>query len=52
MSVDWDALHLPAALKADVKDLWSKSVSKGVKGSFSADVPSHGVVMVRITPKV
>ena len=52
MSVDWDALHLPAAMKADVKDLWSKTVSKGVKGKFEATVPSHGVVMVRVTPKV
>jgi alpha-galactosidase len=52
VSVDWDALQLPAGLKASVKDLWSKSVKKGVKGSYSAEVAPHGVVMVRITPTV
>jgi alpha-galactosidase len=43
---------LPAGLKASVKDLWSKSVKTGVKGSYSAEVAPHGVVMVRITPTV
>ena len=52
MSVNWEALHLPAAMKADVLDLWSKQVSQDVTGAFSADVPSHAVVMVRVTAKV
>ncbi len=52
MKIDWEALDLPAGLKADVKDLWSKTVTKNVKGGYGATVPSHGVVMVRITPKV
>jgi len=51
MKVDWEALDWPAGLKADVRDLWSKAVSKNVKGSYGASVPSHGVVMVRLTPK-
>ncbi len=51
MKVDWETLDWPAGLKADVKDLWSKSVSKNVKASYGASVPSHGVVMVRLTPK-
>ncbi len=38
--------------KADVRDLWSKAVSKNVKAAYTADVPSHGVVMIRITPSV
>jgi alpha-galactosidase len=37
-------------LKADVKDLWSKKVSKNVRGSYSGTVAPHGVIMVRITP--
>jgi alpha-galactosidase len=49
LTADWSALSLPA--KADVKDLWSKTVKKGVKGGYTAEVPSHGVVMIRVTPK-
>ncbi len=51
MSVDWSTLGMAAGEKADVKDLWSKAVSKAVKGSYSATVPGHAVVMVRVTPK-
>ncbi|MDV6330160.1 glycoside hydrolase family 27 protein [Asticcacaulis sp. 201] len=52
MAVDWETLQLPAGTKASVRDLWSKAVKKNVKGSYAAEVPSHGVVMVRITPTV
>ncbi|MDC7675948.1 glycoside hydrolase family 27 protein [Asticcacaulis machinosus] len=52
MSLSWDQIDLPAALKADVKDLWSKAVTKNVKGQFGGTVAPHGVIMVRITPKV
>ena len=50
MSVDWDLLNLPAGLRADVKDLWSKKVTKRVRGSYGGTVAAHGVLMVRITP--
>lgn len=50
MSVTWEQLQYPAGLKANVKDLWSKKVTKNVKGSFGGTVASHGVIMVRITP--
>lgn len=52
MSVDWQTLQMPAAMKASVSDLWSKAVSKGVKGSYTATVPGHAVVMVRVSPSV
>ncbi|MGN6421725.1 MAG: hypothetical protein ACTHLA_00285 [Asticcacaulis sp.] len=42
-------MGLPA--KADVRDLWSKAVKKNVKGGYTGNVPSHGVVMIRVTPK-
>ncbi|MGZ3299170.1 MAG: glycoside hydrolase family 27 protein, partial [Asticcacaulis sp.] len=51
MAVDWETLNMAPAEKADVRDLWTKAVSKGVHASFGADVPSHGVVMVRVTPR-
>jgi alpha-galactosidase len=37
-------------LRVDVKDLWSKKVSKNARDSYGGTVASHGVVMVRITP--
>ncbi len=51
MKLAWDQLQLPATQKADVKDLWSKKLTKHVSGSYSAKVAPHGVVMVRVTPQ-
>jgi alpha-galactosidase len=50
MKLTWDRLSLSAGHKADVKDLWSKKVTKGVSGSYAAKVAPHGVIMVRVTP--
>jgi alpha-galactosidase len=50
MKVSWDQLNLPAGLKADVKNLWSKTLAKNVRGSAGGTVAPHGVLMVRITP--
>ncbi|WP_369820615.1 hypothetical protein [Pelomonas sp. Root1217] len=48
MKLNWDLLGLPANQKADVKDLWSKKVTKGASGSYGGKVAPHGVLMVRI----
>ncbi|MDR7267421.1 alpha-galactosidase [Pelomonas saccharophila] len=50
MKLTWGHLGLPADCKVDVKDLWSKKVTKGVSGSYAGKVAPHGVIMVRITP--
>jgi alpha-galactosidase len=50
MKLTWDRLGLPADKKADVKDLWSKKVTKNVSGSYGGKVAPHGVIMVRVTP--
>jgi alpha-galactosidase len=50
MKVAWEQLQLPIDQKADVKDLWNKKVTKGVRGSYGGKVAPHGVIMVRITP--
>ncbi|MFG6488467.1 glycoside hydrolase family 27 protein [Roseateles sp. BYS78W] len=50
MKLKWDRLGLPEDHKADVKDLWSKKVTKGVSGSYAGKVAPHGVIMVRVTP--
>jgi len=51
MKVGWEQLNLPAGMKAEVKDLWSKKVAKNVRDSVGGTVAPHGVVMFRITPK-
>jgi len=51
-SVTWQQLNLPASLKADVKDLWTKQVTRGVNGSYGGTVGPHAVLMVRVTPIV
>jgi alpha-galactosidase len=51
MKLKWDRLGLPEDRKADVKDLWSKKVTKGVSGSYAGKVAPHGVIMVRVTPQ-
>jgi alpha-galactosidase len=49
VSVSWEALGYPADLAAEVRDLWTGKVSKRVSGAFSAVVPPHAVVMVKIS---
>jgi alpha-galactosidase len=50
IAVNWEDLGYPARLSADVRDLWAKKDFGKVTGKFSAQVPSHGVVMVTVTP--
>ncbi len=46
----WTDIGYPESLSANVRDLWTKKEQSGVKHEYSAEVPSHGVVMVRVTP--
>ena len=50
ISVAWTDIGYPEAVSATVRDLWTKKVSAAVKGGYSAEVPGHGVVMVRVEP--
>jgi alpha-galactosidase len=50
VSVTWTEIGYPAHLKAKVRDLWQKKDLGQFAGNYTAQVPSHGVVMVRITP--
>jgi alpha-galactosidase len=50
MSVTWNDLGYPDYLQASVRDLWARKDLVKSTGSFSASVPSHGVVMVKIKP--
>ncbi|MDG0832531.1 glycoside hydrolase family 27 protein [Pelomonas saccharophila] len=51
MKLSWDSLGLPAGQKAEVRDLWSKKLTKNVSGSYGSKVAPHGVVMVRVAPQ-
>jgi len=50
ISVSWEDLAYPAHLSAAVRELWAKKDLGKSTGTFSAKVPSHAVVMLRITP--
>lgn len=52
ISVSWNEIGYPSRLSASVRDLWQKKELGRKSGSYSAMVPSHGVVMVRVTPGV
>ena len=51
ISVDWSEIGYPNALNASVRDLWEKKDLGRKTGSYSAEVPSHGVVMVKVMPQ-
>ena len=50
MKVTWEQLNLPAQVKVEVTDLWSKKLTRNVGGGYGDVVASHGVVMLRIAP--
>jgi alpha-galactosidase len=50
ISADWVALGLPASVKMRTRDLWAHKDFGRTSGRFSAEVPPHGVVMVRLQP--
>jgi alpha-galactosidase len=50
VAANWRDLGYPETLKASVRDLWEHKDLSSATGSFSASVPSHGVVLVRIKP--
>lgn len=48
ISVDWETLGLPSNVRLQVRDLWAHRDLPAARGAFSAEVPSHGVVMVTL----
>ena len=47
----WTELGYPMQLPAEVRNVWTHKSLGRKAGAFSATVPAHGVVMVRITPQ-
>jgi len=50
MGVLWTEIGYPEHLTAGIRDLWQKKDLGTSTGAFAADVPSHGVVMLKIMP--
>ena len=49
LRADWTAIGLPAG-RAQVRDLWAHADRGAFAGSYAVRVPSHAVVMVKVTP--
>jgi alpha-galactosidase len=50
ITVNWEDLGYPNAIRASVRDLWQHKDLGIFTGKFSAPVASHGVVMVTVKP--
>jgi alpha-galactosidase len=50
MSVAWTDIGYPDSLSASVRNLWTAKDIGKQSGSYSAEVPSHGVVMLTVKP--
>jgi len=50
MSVSWEQLGYPAHLSAEVRDLWAKKDLGKFTGKYGVQVPSHGVMMIKVMP--
>ena len=50
VTVRWTDIGYPNTLTATVRDLWSGKSIAGQRGGYSAQVPSHAVVMIRVMP--
>jgi alpha-galactosidase len=50
VTASWTDIGYPEHVAAKVRDLWAKKDLGEKTGEFSAAVPSHGVVMVRVEP--
>ena len=50
ISAAWSDIGYPATVSATVRDLWAHKDVQKQTASYSAEVPSHGVVMVTVKP--
>jgi len=51
IGVLWTDIGYPEHLNAKVRDLWQKKDIGSFIGGYAADVPSHGVVMLKVAPE-
>ncbi len=51
MKVTWEQLNLPARIKVEVTDLWSKKRIRNVGDGYGDIVAPHGVLMLRLAAR-
>jgi alpha-galactosidase len=51
MTIAWEQLGISSSADCKVRDLWAHTDLGKFKGSYSAQVPSHGVFMVIVQPR-
>ena len=49
IQVSWTDIGYPAALSLSIRDLWAAKDLGNFKQSYSAEVPSHGAVVLRFS---
>jgi alpha-galactosidase len=50
VTVSWPEIGYTAGLPAAVRDLWAHRDVGTARGRYTATVPGHGIVMLRVTP--
>jgi len=50
ISVNWSDIGLSQSTNAVVRDLWARQNLGNYRGKFTAQVNSHGVVVIKVTP--
>ena len=50
MGISWPEIGYPARLTASIRDLWRHEELGRFAGGWSVRVPSHGAVMIRVSP--
>lgn len=50
IAVSWHEIGLCPDAEPTVRDIWARKGLGRVKGTFSSSVPSHDVVLIRVTP--
>jgi len=50
VSVAWEQIGYPGHLSASVRDLWAHKDLGNFQGKFSAQVASHGILMIVVKP--
>jgi hypothetical protein len=51
VTANWSDIGLSSTTRAMVRDLWLHKDLGVYSGSFSSQVPSHGVIMIKLTPQ-
>ena len=51
ITMRWTDIGYPDSLNAKVRDLWAHASVGTHKGSYTAKVPSHGVVVLKVVPE-